>query len=32
MWLQTVDLEWLVEMFLEVCIVVVMSMWMVLER
>ena len=32
MWLQTVDLEWLVEMFLEMCIVVVMSMWMVLER
>ena len=32
MWLQTVDLEWLVEMFLGVCIVVVMSMWMVLER
>ena len=32
MWLQTVDLKWLVEMFLEMCIVVVMSMWMVLER
>ena len=32
MWLQTVDLEWLVEMFLGVCIVVVMWMWMVLER